>query len=175
MWHTDAMPAKYDARLRPLPDVEAAGFCGDANRALHGIGGNETLAGFNRHCTVLVYLADCSAGGETCWLWTRSTRRGYYRKPRVVFESELNWMTPHQHDVLVQPKEGMAVVHFPSTTLETGGLSDPNAVHEGAPAVDTKYVTQAFIWNAPPPNAGSDFSFLDDENLPRGRLSETTL
>ena len=101
------------------------------------------VGGFNRHCTVLVYLADCSAGGETCWLWTRSTRRGYYRKPRVVFESELNWMTPHQHDVLVQPKEGMAVVHFPSTTLETGGLSDPNAVHEGAPAVDTKYVARA--------------------------------
>ena len=28
---------------------------------------------------------------------------------------------------------------------------------------------------APPPNAAGDFSFLDDENLPEGRLSESIL
>ena len=67
----------------------------------------------------------------------------------------------------------MAVVHFPSTTLESGGLTDPNARHEGAPAVSTKYVAQTFIWNAPPNSAG-DFSFMDDENLPAGRLSDET-
>lgn len=175
MWHTDAMPAKFDEELRPLPDEDAAGFCLDGNRALYGIGGNETLPGLNRFCTVLVYLSDCAAGGETCWLWTRNVRRGYYRKPGVVLENEINWRTPQRYDLLVQPKAGMAVVHFPSTTLETGGFSDPNAIHEGAPAIDTKYVAQAFIWNAPPPNAAGDFSFLDDENLPHGRLSESTL
>ena len=80
----------------------------------------------------------------------------------------------HLRRVRVRPRKGMAVIHFPSTTLATGGLTDPNAAHESEPAVDTKYIAQTFIWNvAPPPWVG--FDFLDDENLPTGRLDAVNL
>ena len=99
---------------------------------------------------------------------------GFHEAPRIVGAADFSdEPTPYELDLLVTPRRGMAVVHFPSTTLATGGLSDPNARHEGAPAVSTKYVAQTFIWNAPP-NREGDFSFMDDENLPDGRLDEVT-
>ena len=49
----------------------------------------------------------------------------------------------------IRPKAGLAVIHFPSTTPETGGITDYNAYHEGASARDTKYIAQQFIWSHP--------------------------
>jgi hypothetical protein len=51
--------------------------------------------------------------------------------------------------VSIRPKAGLAVIHFPSTTPETGGITDYNAYHEGASARDTKYIAQQFIWSHP--------------------------
>lgn len=48
----------------------------------------------------------------------------------------------------------MAVLHFPSTTPETGGYTDRNANHEAEPAQDTKFITQQFIYSHPPDLTG---------------------
>ena len=51
--------------------------------------------------------------------------------------------------VNVAPEAGLAVVHFPSTTPETGGITDRNAMHEAETAVDTKFICQQFIFSHP--------------------------
>ena len=45
----------------------------------------------------------------------------------------------------------MAVVHFPATTAESGGVTDRNASHESEEAVCTKWVVQSFVWSHPVP------------------------
>ena len=42
----------------------------------------------------------------------------------------------------------MAVIHFPSTSLDLCGsvVPDPRTVHESEAAVDEKYIVQQFIW-----------------------------
>ena len=127
----------------------------------------------NRFVTVLLYLNDCKQGGRTRWDWTR-TVRGWHSAPRVVGCAEFDERTPFWARVRVRPRRGMAVIHFPSTTAATGGLTDPNARHEGEDAVDTKYIAQTFIWNVAPP-AHVGFEFLEDENLPVGRLDPVDL
>eukprot|EP00966_Prymnesium_polylepis_P067997 1580533-Prymnesium_polylepis.2 len=52
-------------------------------------------------------------------------------------------------DLLVKPKAGMAVIHFPTTTKECMGMVDELALHEGEKAVDPKYILQQFIWSDP--------------------------
>ena len=112
-------------------------------------------------------------GGRTRWDWTR-TVRGWHSAPRVVGCAEFDERTPFWARVRVRPRRGMAVIHFPSTTAATGGLTDPNARHEGEDAVDTKYIAQTFIWNVAPP-AHVGFEFLEDENLPVGWLDPVDL
>ena len=50
-----------------------------------------------------------------------------------------------------QGEAGMAVVHFPATTAESGGVTDRNASHESEEARDTKWVVQSFVWSHPVP------------------------
>jgi len=45
-------------------------------------------------------------------------------------------------NLLVQPRQGMALVFFPATV---DGFLDPMALHAALPAVDTKYVSQIWI------------------------------
>ena len=171
--HSDAVTALYGADGSEVPYDGETDLFADGNRQVHGYGPGASVPGLNRFLTVLIYLNDCEEGGHTCWLWSR-TVPGFHEAPRIVGAADFSdEPTPYELDLLVTPRRGMAVVHFPSTTLATGGLSDPNARHEGAPAVSTKYVAQTFIWNAPP-NREGDFSFMDDENLPDGRLDEVT-
>jgi hypothetical protein len=40
----------------------------------------------------------------------------------------------------------MAVVHFPTSTLEHGCVPDPRTMHESEDAVHTKTIVQQFIW-----------------------------
>ncbi len=67
--------------------------------------------------TVLVYLNDVPQGGATCF-------------PALNLQ--------------VQPRQGMALVFFPSTV---DGLLDRNALHAALPAFAqyTKYVSQVWI------------------------------
>ena len=52
-------------------------------------------------------------------------------------------------DLLIKPKAGMAVVHFPTTTKEYMCLRDLVAVHESEVAVDPKYILQQFMYSEP--------------------------
>ena len=65
--------------------------------------------------TVLVYLNDCSMGGQTDF-------------PAM--------------NIQVSPRKGTAVVFFPATV---DGYLDKRALHAALPAVDTKYVSQVWI------------------------------
>ena len=49
----------------------------------------------------------------------------------------------------IVPRRGMAVVHFPSTTIECGCIPDPRTLHESEVAVDPKAIVQQFIWPVP--------------------------
>ena len=71
--------------------------------------------GGQRTVTVLVYLNDVVQGGQTSF-------------PNL--------------NLLVQPRQGMALVFFPATV---DGFLDPMALHAALPAVDTKYVSQIWI------------------------------
>ena len=71
--------------------------------------------GGQRVVTVLVYLNDCSQGGQTDF-------------PAMNLQ--------------VSPRKGMAVVFFPSTV---DGYLDKRALHAALPAVNTKYVSQVWI------------------------------
>mmetsp|Transcript_11733 Transcript_11733/g.24675 ORF Transcript_11733/g.24675 Transcript_11733/m.24675 type:complete len:707 (+) Transcript_11733:290-2410(+) len=71
--------------------------------------------GGQRTITVLVYLNDVARGGATHF-------------PNLNME--------------VQPRQGMALVFFPSTL---DGLLDKMALHAALPAVDVKYVSQVWI------------------------------
>lgn len=65
--------------------------------------------------TVLVYLNDCSQGGQT----------------------EFPAM-----NLKVSPRKGTALVFFPATV---DGYLDKMALHAALPAIDTKYVSQVWI------------------------------
>ena len=49
------------------------------------------------------------------------------------------------------PRAGMAVIHFPTTSLDLCGsvVPDPRTMHESEAAIDEKYVVQQFIWSVP--------------------------
>ena len=53
----------------------------------------------------------------------------------------------------LERERGTAVIHFPSTTAETGGYTDRNASHESEEVLlggDTrKWVSQQFVWSHP--------------------------
>lgn len=71
--------------------------------------------GGQRIVTVLVYLNDVVLGGAT-------------------YFPEL--------DLYVQPRQGMALVFFPSTI---DGRLDEKTLHSALPAIDTKYVSQVWV------------------------------
>ena len=118
----------------------------------------------NRYCTVLLYLNDVPRGGRTCWRW-RDSDPSFYARQRArrqgappLVERGVGWASdarsallsmPRREDLVVRPRRGMAVIHFPCTSASAGLIMDANADHESEPAVDTKYVCQQFIWSAP--------------------------
>ena len=71
--------------------------------------------GGQRIVTVLIYLNDVVQGGQTSF-------------PQLGLN--------------MQPKQGRALVFFPSTV---DGHLDPRALHAALPAIDTKYVSQIWI------------------------------
>lgn len=72
--------------------------------------------------------------------------------------------------VCIRPQAGLAVIHFPSTVAEAGGITDRNASHESEIAVDTKWVCQQFIWSHPVPT-----DILAGTMEPERPLSETVV
>eukprot|EP00878_Enallax_costatus_P005814 GHUV01006101.1.p2 GENE.GHUV01006101.1~~GHUV01006101.1.p2 ORF type:complete len:311 (+),score=106.74 GHUV01006101.1:1476-2408(+) len=74
-----------------------------------------TANGFQRHATLLLYLNDVQQGGATHF---------------------------DHLGISVQPKQGMALLFFPSYA---NGTSDPRSLHTAQDAVDTKWVMQQWI------------------------------
>ena len=105
--------------------------------------------GANRFVTVFVYLNDVKEGGRTRWRWTKSVP-GFYAAPAPSGMS-CTTLAGEEHEVAIRPEAGMAVVHFPATTAESGGVTDRNASHESEEARDTKWVVQSFVWSHPVP------------------------
>ena len=56
-----------------------------------------------------------------------------------------------EHEQLaIRPERGMAVVHFPSTSPPSGGVTDRNASHESEELRlrgVSKWVCQQFVWS----------------------------
>ena len=77
-----------------------------------------------------MYLNDVGEGGGGCtrFRWVDSVP-SFYEQPRPSGMS-VTRLAPEEAQVSIRPERGMAVVHFPSTTSETGGYTDRNASHE---------------------------------------------
>ena len=101
--------------------------------------------------TVFVYLNDVApgGGGRTRFRWVDSVE-AFYERPRPSGH-RCTRLADDARQISVRPERGLAVLHFPSTTPETGGITDRNASHESEPAIDTKWVCQQFIWSHPVP------------------------
>lgn len=110
----------------------------------------------NRMVTIFVYLNDCARGGRTCWRSFESPDLYSDRFPKLAERLGLAagtavapGLSPNQvQELCVTPQRGLAVVHFPCTTLELAGMPDTNAVHEAEEVVDRKFILQQFVWSA---------------------------
>jgi len=110
----------------------------------------------DRYCTVWVYLNDTERGGHSCF-HTRGPSNGpsdtLYEAhlPEVckVLGTDVPTARPLRDTPLIQPKAGMAVLHFPTTNQKHMCLLDGLTRHEGHAAVDPKYIMQQFIWSEP--------------------------
>ena len=99
--------------------------------------------------TVFVYLNDVQKCGRTRWRWTTDDP-SFYDNPSPWNLNKIPWSHPNDDaGIDITPEAGLAVLHFPATTPETGGITDRNAIHEAEEAVDTKFITQQFIFSHP--------------------------
>jgi len=103
--------------------------------------------GANRFMTLFVYLNDVAEGGGGCtgFRWVGSAP-SFYEQPSPSGMG-VTRLAPPDAQVSIRPERGMAVLHFPSTTAETGGFTDRNASHESSEARQEKWVCQQFIWS----------------------------
>eukprot|EP00985_Skeletonema_marinoi_P004260 scaffold1867_cov80-Skeletonema_marinoi.AAC.5 len=87
-----------------------------------GFSGKFDACGFeqaSRQATIFCYLNDVAEGGSTNF-------------PEI--------------GLAIQPKKGTAVIHFPAD-LEL--REDTRTLHQGAPAVDEKWLLTTWVWNRP--------------------------
>jgi len=114
-------------------------------------------AGFlpDRFCTVWVYLNDVNEGGCTRF-YSSDPHDGLYGTALPRMGEVLGKDVPgvpktrsKAKDLLIKPKAGMAVVHFPTTTKDYMCMPDPLVTHESDVAVDPKYIWQQFIYSEP--------------------------
>jgi len=116
-----------------------------------------------RFCTVWIYLNDVEEGGNT--RFHSSTPEDmlcntYLPQLGEVFQKKIPGLPKSRSkatDLVIKPKAGTAVIHFPSTTQEYYGMPDNLAMHEGEPAVDPKYILQQFIYWEPLETAFKNF------------------
>ena len=173
--HTDAI--RGDSRGAP---PRADDYWDDLGRGWHGVVG-APISGCNRILTLFVYLNDVARGGRTRWRWTEHDAVGggthhlsFYQTPGPG-HGRTDLRNGSGPEVAVVPKEGLGVLHFPSTSAASGGFTDYNAFHEAEPPADgcVKYVAQQFVWSHPK----LDWTrVLEDENWePPSRRCEDTI
>jgi hypothetical protein len=137
----------------------------------------------NRFVSVWVYLNDVARGGCSNFSWLQERADLYADKlPQEaacfgipVPPSSSDDGRARQGEILqevsIVPEQGMAVVHFPCTKPEYGSIVDPNAAHEGAAAVDPKFICQQFIWSGPVDEHNTSY----DERVRRYFAEEQTM
>jgi len=111
----------------------------------------------DRFVTVFVYLNSIQQGGRTRWTNLKEDPQLYSETlpaigavagippPAVPSQPSSN----SARELSIVPQQGMAVVHFPTSTQASRGVRDRNADHESEPAVDPKFILQQFIWSSP--------------------------
>lgn len=129
-------------------------------------------AGQNRFITCFVYLNTVKRGGATCWthIGCHKGKNGtsFYDEPAPLntLAESFSWKADQYKTVAVQPKRGLAVVHFPCMLPEYGGRGDGNAFHMAESAIDEKFIMQQFIYSSPRWQVG-------ERDRPAGRLSSS--
>jgi len=120
-------------------------------------------AGFlpDRICTVWIYLNDVNEGGCTRFHSSEPDFDQPTCRPDFLYSQALPRMgkvlgkdvpgapkiRSKAKDLLVKPKAGMALVHFPTVTKEYMCHPDLLVTHESEVAVDPKYILQQFIYS----------------------------
>jgi len=137
-------------------------------------------AGFlpDRSCAVWIYLNDVNEGGCTRFHSSAPDDLLFSRVlPRMgkVLGKDVPGVPKTRSkakDLLVKPKAGMAVVHFPTMTKEYMCIYDPLVVHESEVAVDPKYILQQFIYSEPLDTVAKMFTdaFRSDTSNESGTL-----
>ena len=87
-----------------------------------GFSGKFDACGFeqgSRQATIFCYLCDVAEGGSTHF-------------PEIGLS--------------IQPKKGMAVIHFPA---DVQLREDTRTLHQGSPAIDEKWLLTTWVWNRP--------------------------
>ena len=87
-----------------------------------GFSGKFDACGFeqgSRQATIFCYLCDVAEGGSTNF-------------PEIGLS--------------IQPKKGMAVIHFPA---DVQLREDTRTLHQGSPAIDEKWLLTTWVWNRP--------------------------
>ena len=127
----------------------------------------------SRHCTLFLYLNDVARGGRTCFRWldaddslpgapifsqaiasASGSSRGLEHGAEVGANPNASATAAPVSSrpgaqLNIVPRAGMAVIHFPTTTLASGCVPDPRTMHESEAALDPKYIVQQFIWPLP--------------------------
>ena len=113
----------------------------------------------NRTVTAFLYLNDVETGGNTVF---NNLGGEKFDKRLELFDSldalrgrERVQLPPRtaaaRESLSIAPREGMLVIHFPSSTREYMCVTDPTTRHESEDAVQPKYIVQQFISSAPVP------------------------
>jgi len=171
--HTDA----WKGDLQGAP-AEVDDWWADRARGEYGVHG-APISGINRVLTIFVYLTTCRRGGRTRWRWTNydaalgGTEGSRFYEEAQPGSGRTDVLGGSGAEFAIAPEEGMAVLHFPATTSQTGGYTDYNAYHEAEPAIDDKWIVQQFVWS----HGNLDWArVLDVENLePPSCLSSSRL
>ena len=140
-----------DSLLGPGAGSDPKDWNGDRPRVAEGFA-ECPFPGANRICTLLVYLNTVESGGRTRWRWLKQDGGEFYSTPPRPLDKRSRRWTNEPDDstaVNIAPEQGMAVLHFPATTPETGGFPDRNSAHEAEEAGETKLVAQQFIYSRP--------------------------
>ena len=146
--HTDAsfLNEKMFAHSARLADVDEDGV-------------QDPCSWPSRFCTLFLYLNNVVKGGRTRFLWMDGDSLPGSRILLQAMETASGSSATHATccDLSIEPRAGMAVIHFPSTNLESGCVPDPRTMHESEAAIDQKYIVQQFIWPLPI-DSGADTS-----------------
>jgi hypothetical protein len=102
----------------------------------------------DRFCSVFIYLNDVAQGGRTTF---SKVQDGHVvREMGDAIDSLRGTTGPthtpvaggHQHPLRIEPRAGMACIHFPTTVPSYRCLADFSTTHESEAAISPKYIVQ---------------------------------